>query len=148
MTVSYRKHFYLVFLITFMIVILMGFLGIRTYLFFYPGVQRIDDRRTDTEEFDRAVVSSSQVLVADTKFVIKEISLIDGLYREYTTEIPKQYLGMDRKDLETLLEMTNRSPGLREREKGFVLCELVSFSKEQLVIKKYYDSLLWESINE
>ena len=59
-------------------------------------------------------------------------------YQEKQEEVPVKYIGLDRESLIKELESYDRNPPLRELELGFETIELTAFSKDRVVICKYY----------
>ena len=52
--------------------------------------------------------------------------------------VPVKYIGLDRESLIKELESYDRNPPLSEQEMGFETIELTAFSKDRVVICKYY----------
>ena len=52
--------------------------------------------------------------------------------------MPVKYIGLDRESLISELESYDRNPPLTELEMGFETIELTAFSKDRVVICKYY----------
>lgn len=97
-------------------------------------VNEIDDE----ERVIEAAVEEIPVITADTVYLVGEINLSDGSIDEKEEEVPTKYIGLDRISLLGELEEYNKNPPLAELKQGFTNIELTAFSKERVVICKYY----------
>ncbi len=57
---------------------------------------------------------------------------------ETSTRLPDRYIGMDREQFLQAMENYENAPPLSEQERGFVSLEVVSFSRERVVVRKNY----------
>ena len=111
---------------------------------FYPG----KFRQTEIEEKSAAaenepqviptVLEEEQVISADTQYIIEELDLQKGTSVETKWKTPDKYIGMNRQRFVKEMELYQQSPSLKDQELGFVSVEVVSFSKEKVVIRKSY----------
>lgn len=85
-----------------------------------------------------AAVSDISVIDADTVYMVGEINLSDGTINEKEEAIPVKYIGLDREELISELDEYNNNPPLAELKKGFTNIELSAFSKDRVVVCKYY----------
>ncbi len=129
-----------------------GYAALKAEQFFYPNryqekeVKQIVEQKNDsiTEEADiqeqviETAVENVPVVTADTTYLIEEINLADGSIREKQEAVPVKYIGLDRESLFKELESYDRNPPLSEQEMGFETIELTAFSKDRVVICKYY----------
>ena len=129
-----------------------GYAALKVEQFFYPNryqekeVKQIVEQKNDsiTEEADiqeqviETAVENVPVVTADTTYLIEEINLADGSIREKQEAVPVKYIGLDRESLIKELESYDRNPPLSEQEMGFETIELTAFSKDRVVICKYY----------
>ncbi len=129
-----------------------GYAALKAEQFFYPNryqekeVKQIVEQKNDsiTEEADiqeqviETAVENVPVVTADTTYLIEEINLADGSIREKQEAVPVKYIGLDRESLIKELESYDRNPPLSEQEMGFETIELTAFSKDRVVICKYY----------
>lgn len=92
----------------------------------------------DEERVIEAAVEEIPVITADTVYLVGEINLSDGSIDEKEEEVPTKYIGLDRISLLDELEEYNKNPPLAELKLGFTNIELTAFSKERVVICKYY----------
>lgn len=137
--------------------------GVRSTHFFYPGESSVDERY-NVEEFMRAeklqneekndikpvkepdvsdntvrqVSVQREVLVSDTEYVLLETDVIRGNEVETSWKLPAQYIGMDREQFVVAIENYSSFPPLSEMERGFVNAEVVSFSRERVVVRMNY----------
>ena len=83
-------------------------------------------------------VEKAPVITADTVYLIEEVNLSDGTVQEREEEIPVKYIGLDRLALIEELAAYDENPALSDLKLGFQNIELSSFSKDRVVICKYY----------
>lgn len=76
----------------------------------------------------------------DTKYIIEEYDNDTKEIETIEQTIPAQYTGMTREILEKEIAQYEKAPSLSDLEKGFTSAQLMSFSKEQVVIRKVYYS--------
>ena len=95
-----------------------------------------------TEDGDRsealAVASSSETLYVGTQYVLEETDILRKTVVETTWRIPNRYVGMNREQFLTAMKVYESSPPLSELERGFVGLEVLSFSRERVVIQMNY----------
>lgn len=127
-----------------------GYAALKAEQFFYPNRYQDKERANQIEQQKEpeteilheqvieAAVEKVPVVTADTTYLIEEINLIDGSIQEKQEEVPVKYIGLDRESLIKELESYDRNPPLRELELGFETIELTAFSKDRVVICKYY----------
>ena len=97
---------------------------------------------TDKENMEAAsleVMSDDQTLNADTIYVLEEADLRNDSVVETTWKLPAKYIGMNREEFLEAMDSYRASPPLEELERGFVGLEVLSFSKEKLVVKMNYE---------
>ncbi|MCM1173896.1 MAG: hypothetical protein NC341_02465 [Blautia sp.] len=90
------------------------------------------------EQVIETAVEKVPVITADTLYLIEEVNLSDGTIREKEEQIPVKYIGLDRLSLIEELEAYDRNPALSDLKLGFQNIELSSFSRDRVVICKYY----------
>lgn len=129
-----------------------GYAALKAEQFFYPNryqekeVKNNIDQKTGIipektqmqEQIIEAAVEKVPVITADTTYLIEEINLADGSIQEKQEEVPVKYIGLDRESLIRELESYDKNPPLTELEMGFETIELTAFSKDRVVICKYY----------
>ena len=126
-----------------------GYAALKAERFFYPN--RYQERETpeiairQTETYDElpgqvieAAAEDIPVVTADTAYLVEEVDLTDGTIRETEERIPVKYIGLDRESLVDELASYDANPPLAELERGFETIELTAFSKDRVVICKYY----------
>ena len=124
------------------------FLGVWGSHFFYPGqwqnmnekVQRPLDSEevTDSGTESVAVAVSGETLCADTEYVLEENDIVRNTTVETSWKIPHKYIGMNREGFLETMELYAAHPPLSELERGFVGLEVLSFSREKVVIRMDY----------
>ena len=122
--------------------------------FFYPNkyglqnekktaVRQTAEKTEDAEEEEQVQVietamEKAPVITADTRYLIEEINLSDGTVQEKEEQVPVKYIGLDRVNLIEELDLYDKNPALSDLKLGFQNSELSSFSKDRVVICKYY----------
>ncbi len=109
---------------------------------FYPGkIRQMEERNTAAEGIPQVIptaLEEEQVIGADTQYIIEEVDLQKGTSVETKWKTPDKYIGMNRQRFVKEMELYQQSPSLKDQELGFVSVEVVSFSKERVVIRKSY----------
>ncbi len=126
-----------------------GYTALKAEQFFYPNrypakESREQDRQImpEASDIEEQVIEASAaevpVVTADTTYLIEEVNLTSGIVNEKEENVPVKYIGLDRDGLLQELESYDRNPPLTELEQGFETIELTAFSKDRVVICKYY----------
>lgn len=134
----------------------IGFwLGVETTHFFYPGEKheyQIQVSREEVTVQDSSVhescvqepehvtqaASLSETLCVDTEYVIAETDVDSGTVVETTGRLPDKYIGLDREQFLTAMANYEMFPPLSELERGFVNLEVLSFSRDKVVVQMNY----------
>ncbi|MBE5851726.1 MAG: hypothetical protein E7299_02025 [Lachnospiraceae bacterium] len=104
------------------------YLGSAYKQFFYPG---------DTQKYLNVSHMKKQVITADTEYVVVSVNA-DG-NREEILPVPEQYIGMDLNTYTQTIEKLNESPALSELKRGFQNSVVQNFSRDRVVLYKYYE---------
>ena len=126
-----------------------GYTALKAEQFFYPNRYKVREtpynitQQTQAdgdmqEQIIEAAVAEIPVVTADTIYLVEEVDLTDGTVQEQEESIPVKYIGLDRDSLVAELESYDMNPPLTELERGFETIELTAFSKDRVVICKYY----------
>ena len=137
-----------------------GYMALKAEQFFYPNKYQVEEGKSSKSALDsmksedsdpwtalegqaeeqviEAAVEQIPVVTADTMYLIEEVNLVDGTIQEKQEDVPVKYIGLDRESLIKELESYDRNPPLTELEMGFETIELTAFSKDRVVICKYY----------
>lgn len=131
-----------------------GYGALKAEEFFYPNKYRkqeniVQVRQTkqtnpmgntnqEEEQVIEAAVETKHVVTADTLYLVETVNLSEGKIDEKEETIPVKYIGMDREELLDELSSYDSHPPLAELELGFETVELTAFSKDRVVICKYY----------
>lgn len=91
-----------------------------------------------SEEASREAAAAGATLCVDTKYVLEEADILNHTVTETSARLPDKYIGMDREQFLQAMETYEISPPLSEQERGFVDLEVVSFSRERVVVRKNY----------
>lgn len=127
-----------------------GYGAIRAEQFFYPNrypvreetktIEKVQEQEEEEEQVIEAVVEEKPEVTADTLYLVERVNLNDGTIEEQEENIPVKYIGLDRDELLHELDAYDKNPPLTELEQGFQTVELTAFSKDRIVICKYYKS--------
>lgn len=132
------------------------FLGMwfSSYLFYKNQLEiyeetpvRIENTKVSSElPSESPMVETGAYATVDlnTEFIIIKENLVTGEVSEITEELPSQFVGKSRTDLEEYYEDYALSPVLKDREEGFVSASVESYSPQKLVVKKIYEPLQLE----
>ena len=96
------------------------------------------DEDVKEERIIEAAVENAPVITADTVYMVEEVNLADGTIVEREEEIPIKYFGLDRDSLIEELKLYEQNPPLTDLKQGFETIELSAFSKDRVVVCKYY----------
>ena len=145
--------------ISYFLVVPVFFLGLGIYLgvwgihFFYPGLwydmndtakppyvveEAVTDEEDNSPPASGAVASSGETLCADTEYVLEETDILRGTSVETSWKIPHKYIGMDRENFLETMDLYAEHPPLSEIERGFVGLEVLSFSRDRVVVRMDY----------
>lgn len=128
----------------------IGFVaGVKCVHFFYPGENRTEiSQSIDIPQQSRveqntdslaSVAASGETLSVDTKYVLQETDLVKENMVETVWKLPDKYIGMNREQFLQAMEDYSHFPPLSELERGFVGLEVLSFSREKVVVKMNYE---------
>lgn len=85
-----------------------------------------------------AAASVSETLTADTEYVLEENDVLNDTVVETVWSLPHKYIGMNREQFLESIRTYGENPPLSELERGFTGLEVLSFSKERVVIQMNY----------
>lgn len=102
-----------------------------------------------TEEKDTDIVtenltevsSNMETLSVDTEYVLEETDIVTGSVVETVWKLPDKYIGLNREQFLDAMESYEMFPPLAEMERGFVDLEVLSFSRERVVVQMNYQYL-------
>lgn len=101
-----------------------------------------DVAKADTDKKEERIIEAAvenlPVITADTVYMVEEVNLADGTIVEREEEIPIKYFGLDRDSLIEELKLYEQNPPLADLKQGFETIELSAFSKDRVVVCKYY----------
>lgn len=86
----------------------------------------------------REVATSYETLCVDTAYVLEETDILHHTVVETTQRLPDKYVGMNREEFLQAMELYEAFPPLSEMERGFVNLEVLSFSRERVVVQMNY----------
>lgn len=84
------------------------------------------------------VTVSAETLSVDTEYVLEETDIINHSVVETVSKLPGKYVGLNREQFLKCMEEYEMFPPLSELERGFVSLEVLSFSRERVVVQMNY----------
>lgn len=93
---------------------------------------------SDAPQIIPTALGEEPVINADTQYIIEEVDLKKDTSVETKWKVPDKYIGMNRQQFIKEMELYQQSPSLKDQELGFVSAEVVTFSKERVVVRKSY----------
>ena len=90
------------------------------------------------EQVIETAVADNAVVNADTLYLVEQVDLGKGTVTEQEEPVPVMYIGLNREELLEALASYDSNPPLSELQQGFETIELTSFSKDRVVVCKYY----------
>lgn len=101
--------------------------------------QQLEEQEAATDEEATEVTSEQRQFVSrQTVYVLEKYDSYNHAISVEQCEIPRQYLGMTREELEAELAVYAKSPSLEDVAQGLVSVVLESFSGERITIRKTY----------
>lgn len=86
--------------------------------------------------------NASETLNVETKYVLEERDIYRDTVVETTWRLPDKYVGMNREQFLEAMKEFEAFPPLSEMQRGFVSLEVLSFSREKVVIQMNYRVVL------
>ena len=99
---------------------------------------KLDQDRKEWASSFVDVSSDSPFLGKDTQLILEEVDVRKGTVEEIIEALPEKYIGMERESFLQCMKDYEASPPLSERQKGFVGLEVLSFSRDRVVVQKNY----------
>jgi len=81
---------------------------------------------------------TSDVITCDTTLIIEEYDKNTDSTAEHREEVPGKYIGMDREGFVDSMASYELSPPLEEQQRGLISVEVLSFSGQQVRVRKNY----------
>lgn len=102
----------------------------------YPdyGTAENSDGISDVKE----AAAVPETLCVDTEYVLEETNVLDKTVVKTVGRLPDKYVGMNRERFLDAMEIYEMAPPLSEQERGFVSLEVLSFSRERVVVRMNY----------
>lgn len=102
------------------------------------GEETETEPETEQEQVIETAVADNPVVTADTLYLVETVDLNKGTVSESEEAVPVMYIGLNREELLDALSSYDKNPPLTEQERGFETIELTSFSRDRVVVCKYY----------
>jgi hypothetical protein len=110
---------------------------------------------TKIEEESQAIevdTNKEQTVTNTTKYILEHYNAKEFTLNEETLPTPADFVGLTREEIIDFLSNYEKSPTLEDKQMGLESFELVSFSGEQIVLRKTYypysDNYKYYLINE
>ncbi len=137
------------FLVLPIVILSLGiWIGVKVTHFFYPGDQSKEIKMESVEEPEKLesieeitvtqVANSMETLSVDTEYILEETDMVTGSIVETTWKLPDKYIGLNREQFLDAMNQYELFPPLSELERGFVSLEVLSFSREKVVVQMNY----------
>lgn len=97
-----------------------------------------EEEEEEQEQIIEAAVADEAIVTADTLYLVEYVNLSQGTVTETEENVPVMYIGLNREELLEALAAYEENPPLSEQEQGFEAIELTSFSRNRVVVCKYY----------
>lgn len=88
---------------------------------------------------DIQAAATMERLTVDTAYILEETDVRSLSVVETSWRLPDKYVGMDRDQFIEAMEEYEAFPPLSELERGFVSLEVLSFSREKVVVQMNYE---------
>lgn len=139
MKVVYRISIVLNILFAGYILVRGGELLMREYLFSAGKVAL--EQNAETQQESTQVSATGENITCDTIYTISEYDLSTGRQEVYQELLPAAIIGMNRQQLVAWLDDYNLSTPLEDLEDGFLSLELLSFSPQEIRVRKRVESI-------
>lgn len=110
---------------------------------FYPGQQQNAKVLTDSADGEETLAASatSGRITCDTLLVTQKYDSKTQEMTETVAKAAEKYIGMNREEFLRCIADESAALSLQERKDGLASVEVISFSEERIVLKKYYQEL-------
>ena len=126
--------------LVFLCIMLMLIVSVGSYEVYMVTAGNKDKEKYETQE--KSVVSVDKkddtAITQRTKLKIENYNRKEGSIVEVDENMPVEYIGMDRQELEDYLESYEQSPSISDLEIGFESYQVMSFSNKQVVLRKTF----------
>jgi hypothetical protein len=127
------------------IVSLFLFAGLAFSVYFLSYKVSIDlyeqeNRASNLEEEEMVTVDTSKepIVTNTTKYVLEHYNSKEFTLKEETLPTPADFIGLTREEIIEYLQEYEKAPSLEDKQLGLESYELVSFSGDQMVLRKTY----------
>lgn len=120
----------------FVAVLLLSLLCFGSYRHYERIAREEENRQKEQLKAEEVGAGQVQKITAETKYIVEIYNRdTEELVREVRT-MPSEYAGMTRQEVEKHLALCQETMSVKDWEAGVVALELISFSKDELVIRK------------
>lgn len=127
---------------------LFGVLSVSVYFLTYKVSKDIYEEDTQQQEEIQEEKKEDMVVSADTnkeqtvtnatKYILEHYNSKEFTLKEEPLPTPADFIGLTREQLIDYLKSYEQAPSLEDKKLGFESFELVSFSNDQIVLRKSY----------
>lgn len=112
----------------------------------YPDLSSeiTENTTTGDDKIDMITVSALPSVDKNTTYIIIKENLFSGETEEVTEELPSQFVGISREELEEYFVNYALSPSLSDREQGFKSAHVETYSANRIVVRKTYEPIQQE----
>lgn len=100
-----------------------------------PNPEQITEEEK-TDELDLTVSTKQNVTTCDTIYEVE--SYMGNVYEHSVESLPFSFSGLTREELMEEIERYELSPSFKDKKKGFLSIELLTFHPEKITVKKVY----------
>lgn len=104
----------------------------------YRYSEQLAQEKKEKNRIEQTVTKKEQKITGDTKYILEIYNEDSGELTREQQGIPSEYIGMDRKELESYLKKCVQAMAADEQEAGLSDMRLISFSSEEIILRKYY----------
>lgn len=121
---------------------LFASLAFSVYFLSYKVSVDMYDQENSASKLEEEVVTvdtnKEQIVTNTTKYVLEHYNSKEFTLNEETLPTPADFIGLSRDELIDYLQEYEEAPSLEDKQLGFESFELVSFSGDQIVLRKTY----------
>lgn len=100
----------------------------------------LEEQIEKIESIEKVDTRQEEITTPDTKYQLVTVDIHKNTTKTEQLNIPEYFVGMKREEIIEYLKQYIADMPLEEFKKGLLSYELESFSKEQIIVKKTYDS--------
>ena len=107
--------------------------------YFYPGQMEKKQPAKQESALELTSLTREPVITADTIYQLQKYDMLTGEQKIIEEKLPDKYMGMNRNTFVKAMSEYETIPSLTDKEEGFRSAEVLSFSEQRVVVRKYYE---------